>query len=480
MPQPPSRGVLLIIADDWSPIAGCYGNSLVQTPRIDDLARRATVFDHAFCTTPSCAASRANLLTGLYAHTHGQYGHSHGIHGFRTHEWVRSLPAILRDAGIRSGCIGKQHFAPLSVYPFSHFDAAQDEPLGSFSARRLTHAVDQFLRETGRDRFYLHVAPGYPHRVGQGWGLERCAEEFPNFVYDPAAIPVPDFLPDLPEVRHDLAGYYAAVSRYDHCVKEVLDALHRSGRAEDTLVIVLSDHGMPFPGAKASSFDSGHHCPLLILNPAHPSGSRSPALVNWCDIMPTTLEALGVARELWPKDLPGRSLLSILDNANAPGFDETFFSHCFHEVTNYFPYRAIRTARYKFVQHLASELPQPIPQDLFRSPTWTAVRRKQATPLGLRPTSRFLHRDHEELLDVHADPTESRNLINDPALKATADNLRGRLMDFRAATRDPWLENDFQHGTLPANLLPRFRPTWLPPAPRARAASSPAQSLPAP
>lgn len=444
-------GVLLIIADDWSPIAGCYGDRVVQTPRIDDLARRAAVFDHAFCTTASCAASRANLLTGLYAHTHGQYGHCHGIHGFRTHEWVRSLPAVLRDAGIRSGCVGKQHFAPLSVYPFAHFDPAETHE-GTLSARRLAQGVEQFLRDCGRQPFYLHVAPTYPHRYGRGWGLQHHAKEFPAFTYDAAAMAVPDFLPDLPEVRQDLAGYYAAVSRYDHCVGAVLDALRRSGRADDTLVIVTSDHGMPFPGAKASSFDSGHRCPLLVSGPGQRQTARCPALVNWCDLMPTILEALGVARERWPQALPGRSLVSLLGNGNPTGFDHAFFSHCLHEVTNYYPYRVIRTGRYKFVQHLASELPEPIPQDLFRSPTWSAIRRQRLDMMGRRPTARFLHRDREELLDVVADPAESRNLIGDPALRATADELRRRLMDFRAATRDPWLEDDFQRGCAPEPL----------------------------
>ena len=86
------KNVLFIIADDWSPIAGCYGNNKIKTPRIDSLAEKGVVFDHAFCTSPSCAVSRASILTGQHSHTHGQYGHCHGIHGFRTSESMTSTP----------------------------------------------------------------------------------------------------------------------------------------------------------------------------------------------------------------------------------------------------------------------------------------------------------------------------------------------------------------------------------------------------
>ncbi len=447
--------VLLIIADDWSPIAGCYGNRVIQTPHIDALARRGVVFDHAFCTTPSCAASRANLLTGLYAHTHGQYGHSHDIHGFRTHEWVTSLPAVLRQAGVRSGLIGKQHIAPLAVYPFDVFAAAD----ATMSIRRLTDAVEGFLEETGDQPFYLQVAPTYPHRVGYAYGADLHHDEFPAFNYHPGDVDVPDWLPDLPEVRQDLAHYYEAISRWDHCVGRVLGALEGSGRADDTLVVVMSDHGMPFPGAKASSFEAGHHCPLIVAPPGavERTPMRSQALVNWTDLMPTVLDHLDVDRNLWPRRLAGRSFLSVLDESEPGGWHETYYAHCFHEVTNYFPYRVLRGRRYKFVQHLASDAPMPLPADLFRSPTWTAVREQEVAILGRRSYDVTLHRPAEALYDLQADPLETHNHLDDPALRHVADAMRGKLMDLRIHTADPWLEDDFHRGRVTQEQLSRAR-----------------------
>ena len=446
------RSVLLVIADDWSPLAGCYGSRVIQTPHIDRLARRGVVFDRAFCTTPSCAASRANLLTGLYAHTHGQYGHSHGIHGFRTHEHVRSLPRVLKDAGVRSGCVGKTHFAPLGVYPFDVFADVQ-----TLSARDLARGATEFLTQVGDAPFYLHVAPTYPHRHEQGFGADQCTDEFDDVTYDPAEIRVPDWLPDEPEVRQDLANYYQAVSRYDACVGAVLDALESSPRAKDTLVIVTSDHGMPFPGAKASSFESGHHCPLVISAPGGAGGSHNRALVNWTDLMPTILDWLQVPQDRWPKQLAGRSFLSVLTEENPAGWDETYYSHCFHEVSNYFPYRVLRGRRYKFTQNLAAELPNPLPADLFRSPTWSAVRQREIEMMGQRPTARLLHRDREELVDLDADPTESVNLVHEAKHRQIADEMRRKLIDFRIATADPWLEDDYQRGEITAEQHHRSR-----------------------
>ena len=103
--------------------------------------------------------------------------------------------------------------------------------------------------------------------MGQGFGLERRRDEFEDEPYDPEKIPVPPFLPDHPDVRRDLAGYYGAVTRFDAVVGALVEVLESSGRAQETLLIIMSDHGMPFPGAKASSYDSGHQCPLVIRSP---------------------------------------------------------------------------------------------------------------------------------------------------------------------------------------------------------------------
>ena len=174
--------------------------------------------------------------------------------------------------------------------------------------------------------------------------------------------------------------------------------------------------------------------------------------MSWVDFCPTILEWCGVEQPPGDVALPGRSLLPILeDDAPHPGggaWEETFFSHCFHEITNYYPYRALRGRRYKYVRNLAHQLETPLPSDLFRSLTWTAVREEEIEMLGRRPRSGFLQQDREALFDMATDPDETRNLIAEPALAEVAAEMRAKVLAFRRATRDPWLEVSFQEGEL--------------------------------
>lgn len=443
------RNVLFIIADDWSPLAGVYGNDVIQTPHIDALGRSGVVFDQAYCTTPSCAASRASILTGQHSHTHGQFGHCHGIHGFTTHTWMPTLPKILRERGVYSALLGKAHIAPMSAYPFDVCEAMDTRNITSVGRR-----VGECIAEAGERPFYLHVGSFFPHRAGSGFGNETVGDGVNPVKYDPADVVVPDFLPDNEATRLDLADYYEAVSRYDQTVGAVIAALEESGKREETLIVVTTDHAMPFPGAKASSFDSGHRCPLVVWSPDQARrGLRNQALVNWTDFLPTFLEIFGAD---YPADAliptPGRSWLPVLeDDSPQPGngaWEETFTAHCFHEISNYYPYRVLRGRRYKFVRNLAHQLPTPLPSDLFRSKTWTAVRERNISMLGKRPREHFTFQPAEALYDLEADPVEAVNRLDDPDLADIVEEYRRKLMAFREATADPWLEQEFQEGRM--------------------------------
>ena len=436
------RNVLFLIADDWSRIAGCYGNSVVRTPRIDAFAREGAIFDQAFCTSPSCAVSRACILTGYHSHTHGQYGHCHGIHGFSTHSHITSTPSSLKAHGYATACIGKNHVEPPGVYPFdfeSKVNARNGVELGPRRARLLGRSSRPAV-------LYARGVFRPPTARGRGFGNERPYSDVPETPYSSDDVVVPPYLPDVADVRADLAEYYQAVSRFDFGVGCLLDALEESGRADETLVIVTTDHAMPFPGAKASFFDSGHHCPFILRAPGIAApGTRSQSLVNWTDIRPTLHDWCGVPA---PEDLPGRSLLPGLADPSVPDWDHTYFSHCFHEVVDYNPYRVLRGRRYKFVRNLAAGLTTLLPTDLFRSTTWTAVRRDAIPSMGQRPTRHVLAREPEELYDLEADPTESVNRIDDPQLQKLADQMRAQLYQFRRDTADPWLEVDLQEGRI--------------------------------
>lgn len=432
-----SRNVVLIVADDLGRDLGCYGNPDVQTPNLDRLAKQATRFDHAFCTTASCSASRSVLLTGRYNHANGQYGHQHGYSNFHTADEIRSLPVRLSAAGYRTACIGKLHVQPASVYAFDVLHPSG--PVGNRDVAGMAALAREFIDDAERP-FFLYFCPGDPHRAAKGFANERWPPGTQPVQYDPARLAVPPFLPDALETRQELAEYYAAVSRLDQGVGLLMDVLRDTGHERDTLVIFLSDNGMPFPGAKTTLYDPGCRLPLIVRAPGVASeGVVSEALVNWADVAPTVLDWAGVHCE--EEAMQGRSFLDALGSpaTTTTARDEVFLSHTFHEVTNYYPMRGIRTRQYKLLVNLAHPLPFPFAADLYQARTWQASLARGDTMYGARSVAAYVHRPHVELYDVLADPNEVRNLAGKPELAEVEKELTDKVRAFQQRTKDPWL-----------------------------------------
>ena len=444
-PPPRGRSVLLIVADDLGrDYLGCYGNNVVRTPHLDALAGRGTRFTRAFAAVASCSPSRAVLLTGLHTHANGQYGLAHAAHNQHTLGRVRSLPAVLNRAGYHTGVVGKLHVQPPAVYPFT----ADLTKLDARGPRPMAERVTSFLSETGDRPFFLLVGFTDPHRAGTAFDNDRPhpGDEEP-VDYDPADLDPPYFLPDQPEVRRELADYARSVTRLDRGVGEVLAALKASGRAADTLVIFLSDNGIPFPGAKTTLYDPGIHLPLIIAAPdPRRRGITCDAMVSWTDIAPTILDWAGATPDPRsspaapaPPPLPGRSVLPILEQDAPAGWDEVYGSHQFHEVTMYYPMRMVRTRRHKLILNLAHGLDYPFASDLWESPTWQGVLRRKDTTTGRRRVAEFVRRPRLELYDLEKDPEELHNLADDPAHRDVLNDLSARLRKWREATNDPWV-----------------------------------------
>jgi N-sulfoglucosamine sulfohydrolase len=428
------RGVVLMIADDLGLDLGCYGNPKIRTPNIDALAARGTRFTNAFATVASCSPSRAVMLTGLFTHTNGQYGLAHAEHHAQTFKNVRSLPARLKQAGWRTGVIGKLHVLPPEVYPFD--EAVEGRELGgNRDVATMAERVRQFV---GRDErpFFLLVGFSDTHRAGKGFGnqgkMDVAAERF-----DPADVVVPPFLPDQPDVRKDVADYYQSAARLDRGVGLVLDALKKAGAADDTLVILLSDNGIPFPGAKTTLYDAGVHLPLILSSPRQTKrGHANDSLASWVDVTPTVLDWAGLKAD----KLPGRSLLGELDQEHSTtGPDAVFGSHVQHEVTMYYPMRSVRTRRHKYILNLANQLEFPTAGDLYGSPTWQGILERKEKMLGGRTLDAYVHRPREELYDLEKDPNEFKNVAADPVYASVLADLRKRMKDWQERTQDPWL-----------------------------------------
>jgi N-sulfoglucosamine sulfohydrolase len=239
-----ARNVLLLIADGLGLQVGCYGDAKARTPNLDAPAKDGVRLSHAFAAVSSCSPSRATLSSGLHTHTSGQYGLAHAEHNFSTRPGVKSLPGLLGKAGYRTGIVGKIHVQPRSVYPFG--EEITKGLAGNRDVAAMARAARKFF-EAGDRPFCLVVGFSDPHRAAKGFANSRSYPGVKEVRFGPKDVTLPYFLPDRLDARRDLADYYQAVNRLDQGVGLVLDALKKAGRADSTLVIFLSDNGIPFP-----------------------------------------------------------------------------------------------------------------------------------------------------------------------------------------------------------------------------------------
>jgi N-sulfoglucosamine sulfohydrolase len=434
-----AHNVLLLIADDLGCCTPSYGDKNAVMPNLERLASEGVRFSNAYCTSPSCSASRSVVLSGLYNHATGHYGHAHGPHHFSYLPEVEPFPLTLKHAGYKTGYIAKLHVAPEERFAWDLAD-----PIATRDVWAMAQSADKFMRDAGENPWYLHCGFHDPHRAGKGFANKQYPQ-VTRLRLDPEKIVVPAYLPDNADVRAELVEYYEACNRFDQGVGMMLDVLKKNGQTENTLVIVMSDHGPPFPNAKTNCYDAGLHVPLFVRHPElGRRGTVNDALTNWTDIAPSILEWTGVDSK---QQLHGRSWIPILGNSSTPSWDRVFFSHTFHEVIDYYPVRGVRTRDFKYLHNLFPGLEYPHATDLWDSRTWQSMRRQgEAARLGERPVLSYLHRQREELYDLRNDPNEVHNLCDDPAHAHVLETLRGETLDFRKRTKDFWFANPLPSG----------------------------------
>ena len=300
----------------------------------------------------------------------------------------------------------------------------------------MANKAKKFIEEAGDKPFFLWMGFTDPHRAAKGFANDaKYPESVPAVKFDPKTVPLPYHLPDTPETRAEVAEYYQSVARLDHGVGLMLKLLDDMKLADNTLVVFLSDNGIPFPGAKTTLYDSGVHLPLIVRKPGQ-KPTVNEALVSWTDLAPSVLDWCGVKP---PDGMKGKSWLPVLEEANPKGFDAVYGSHQFHEVTMYYPMRMARTRTHKLIVNLAHPLEFPSASDLWGSDMWQGVLQRKDKLMGSREVKAFLHRPAVELYDVVADPNELKNLADDAKLADVRKDLEAKLAAWRKATADPWL-----------------------------------------
>jgi N-sulfoglucosamine sulfohydrolase len=437
--------VVLMVADDHGREAlGCYGNPMVRTPNLDILASDGVRFTHSFCTCATCAASRSVIMTGWYNHANGTYGHTHAYHHFSCFDNARTLPAMLKEGGYRTGRVGKKHYAPERLFPFDW-----GVPDGRFGRDdvRMSESCREFIR--GSEPFFLYWCSHNPHRGGiledhplRPDGFGNPPRSFPGDEEQPYSedeVLVPPFLPDTPEVRVELAQYYQSIARLDRGVGRLMQVLKEEGKYDNTVIIYISDNGAAFPEAKTTLYEPGMRLPCIVRSPLHRNrNTPCDGLITWADITPTILDFAGLYSD--PDQFHGRSFKDIVDQESPPDWrEEVYAAHTFHEITNYYPMRVVRTKKHKFIWNIAWKLDYSFASDLWRSASWQGALRDGLTTFGARSTDAYIHRPRFELYDLDADPNEVENLAEKPEYQQLVNSFVERIKAFQERTKDPWL-----------------------------------------
>jgi N-sulfoglucosamine sulfohydrolase len=390
----PRPHIVLFLADDlgWSDCS-INGGREIRTPNMERVARDGMTFSHAFVVSPSCAPSRAALLTGLHCARNGaMFNHE------KPHAQIKKWPAYFRELGYEVAAIGKTaHYAQVKDYGFdhfSHFKYHEDDCI--------TAAVNWIEKRESGKPLCLIVGTNWPHVP---W--PKTSE------YSSKSVTLPPTQVDTKETRMTRALYAQAVAHADRDLGLVYDAARRM-LGENVFFLFSADHGAQWPFGKWNCYDAGIRAPLVVVWPNKvAAGARTDAMVSWLDILPTCLEVAGAK----PVDkLDGRSFLPILRGEHNQHHRLIFVTHSGDGRMNEFPMRSVRSKDWKYIRNLdpSREFHTHIDR-VEANAYWDSwIEKAKSDPNAKAVVHRYLHRPMEELYDLGADPHELRNLASDP------------------------------------------------------------------
>lgn len=421
---------LWIIAEDISPFLGCYGHEDARTPHLDALADSSHLFRHAFATAPVCSPSRSAMASGVYPTT---LGTQHMFSDIALPEGIDPVMRVLKHHGYWTALRGKTCF---------NFDDA-----GLFDYWKTDTAP---WRECPEGQpFFAYMNLGQTHE-GPGNLNAAAAEPLSRLPadarHDPATVRLPPFYPDTPEMRRIWARYLDLISVWDRDVHEVLEGLAADGHADDTIVFVLSDHGMGLPRFKRWLHLTGLQVPLIVHVPEkfrHLAGDAAPGtvhekLVSLLDLPATTLELAGIDV---PKSYDGRSLFS------SAGHDHVFGARDRLDDLRDLS-RSVFDGRYLYIRHYQPHLVPMRPGVIMSGHIKESIRELERLHRAGADTPEsaklWQARPFEELYDLRQDPWETDNLADDPQLaevkQALADRLSRWILDSRDSGFAPEVE----------------------------------------
>ncbi|WP_164101412.1 sulfatase-like hydrolase/transferase [Candidatus Laterigemmans baculatus] len=400
--------IVVFLSDDHT-LADCsvYGAADIETPQMERLAASGMAFDLAFVASPSCAPSRAALLTGLMPARNGAEA-NHSPPG----EQIKKLPAYLKELGYEVAAFGKVgHYAQTPEYGFDvarHFGYHEDVAVGE--------AIEWLKARESEKPLCLFVGTNWPHVP---WAEPVSI--------DPAEITIPPSHVHTPATRKARAKYYQSIRTMDDELGQVFDAAYKK-LGENTLFVHSSDHGAQWPFAKWTLYDAGIRTPLIVSWPGRVArGVRSDAMVSWVDLLPTLVEAAGGTPG---KSLDGHSFLPVLTGQTADHREAIFTTHSGDGNFNVYPARSVRDKRFKYILNLHPEFAfhSHVTKSHDDEGYWASwVAKAKTSPAVKRKVERYQTRPAEELYDLQRDPHEQRNLADQPEYAERLAEMRKQL-----------------------------------------------------
>lgn len=416
--------IVVFIADDMSQLdCSPYASHSFSTPTIQKLADAGMVFERAYVASPSCAPSRAALLTGLMPSRNGaQANHS------RPRADIKKWPAYFQEQGYEVVSFGKvSHYQHTADYGFDYF--AHDK----FHDHAGILAAVDYLRKRSMDRnskpICMMVGSNWPHVP---W--PKVPDKYKDITWKLPAGSI-----NTPATQRWRSRYAAAVENADNDLKTILQATEEY-LSPNTLFIFTADHGAQWPFGKWNLYEAGVRIPLIVSWPNHiPSASRTKALVSWIDILPTLREVTGGTPD---KNWDGTSFLRVLEQKEDRHREYIFTTHSNDNRMNVYPMRAVTDGRWKYIHNLHPEFAFTSHLDLVGGQdgqrnffsTWESA--AKTNPDAAAILRRYHERPREELYDLAQDPNEQLNLATDMRYASELSRLRQTLHLWRAQQAD--------------------------------------------
>lgn len=452
--------VLFFLTEDQGGHLSYLGTPGLNTPHMDAIAEAGVYFDRGYVNYPVCSPSKANIYTGTYAHTNGLINNTHNFFvpadelkpgqlnnpiykRIRVKDELPTLTELFKEAGYHTAVSGKLHTAPNEKFPYDEWfkDATTQR-----SAEFLKNA------KSAKKPFFFFCNIQAPHRPF------RNSDQVKIDV-DPAAVELPAFLPDTPVTRKDWAEYLDYCQVADQQIGDVMTALEKSGMADNTLIVLMGDHGPAYHRGKMTLYQFGLNVPLAFSGPGIPAGRRSSQIITGVDMFPTMLELAG----LDAPESQGQSMTALVRGEDGATGREYAFAEIMHggqQTDDGMQERSVFDGRFKMIYRENADQPRDVNSDLKyfvlnlpdgRKIPWRnrvydeIVRKKDQFPEQYRRLTEIDRQTYGvklpafELYDTDADPAEFNNLAEDDAYADDLQRLQDVMRKWVEQTQDSYV-----------------------------------------